>query len=69
MGLGVTRSSRRQARCTHESIVEVRSQRVERRICEDCAYVSFSIVEEELANGRREKSSRETDQLLELVGG
>lgn len=47
----------------------VRSHRVERRICEGCAHVSFSIIEEELIYGRRDKFARDTDQELALLAG
>lgn len=69
MSIGTARSLRRQSKCAHESTIRVRSHRVERRICEECAHVSFSIVEEELRYGRRDKFAGETDQELELVAG
>ena len=67
MNIGATRSAKKQAKCAHLSTIDVRSHRIERRICEDCAYVSFSITEDELVYGRRDKFARETDSQLELV--
>lgn len=69
MSPGVVRSSRRQARCAHESTITIRSQRVVRRICEACAHVSFNISEEEPSNGRTDNVARETDPPLELIAG
>ena len=67
MNIGATRSAKKQAKCAHLSTITVRSHRIERRICEDCDHVSFSITEDELVYGRRDKFARETDPELELV--
>ncbi len=67
MSLGATRSLKRQAKCAHELTMTVRSHRIERRICEDCGFVSFRITEDESVYGRRDKFAREPDRPLELV--
>ena len=67
MSHGATRSLKRQAKCEHSTNITVRSHRVERRICEECGYVSFTISEHDLVYGRRDKFARETDRQLELV--
>ncbi len=69
MNRGVTRSARRQAKCAHIVTVTVRSHRIERRICEDCAYVSFRATEEEPEYGRRGNLARRTNRELELIAG
>ena len=69
MNLGATRSARRQANCIHATSITVKSHRVERRICEDCGHVSFTINEDALVYGRRDKFAREIDRQPELVAG
>lgn len=67
MNLGATRSAKKRAKCTHSETIFVRSQRVERHICEGCGHVSFSITEDGLVSGRRDNFARESDRQLELV--
>jgi hypothetical protein len=63
MNFGTTLSMKRQEACPHPSRMTIRTNGMERQICEDCDHVSFAFMDEELSEVDRSRFARPVDEL------
>jgi hypothetical protein len=63
MNFATTLAAKRQEACPHSSRITIRTNGIERQICENCDHVSFAFAEGELSEIERDRFARPVDQL------